>query len=106
MEQTVNILGTRYIVAADSSKVEKGNDGQCENYNKAIYVKDKDDILDEAASPAEKSAAFKEVMRHELVHAFFNEAGLDEYRCDELLVQWLAKQFPKMMDVMREVGSI
>lgn len=25
---------------------------------------------------------------------------------DELLVQWLAKQFPKMMDVMREVGSI
>lgn len=77
MEQIVNIniLGTRYIVVADSSKVEKGNDGQCENYNKAIYVKDKDDIL-------------------------------DEYRDDELLVQWLAKQFPKMINVMREVGSI
>lgn len=106
MEQTVNILGTRYIVADDSSKVEKGNVGQCENYNKAIYVKDKDDIFGDAASQTEKDEAFKEVIRHELVHAFFNEAGLDKYRDDELLVQWLAKQFPKMTDVMRKVGSI
>lgn len=106
MEQTVNILGTRYIVADDSSKVEKGNVGQCENYNKAIYVKDKDDIFGDTASQTEKDEAFKEVVRHEIVHAFFNESGLDEYRGDEMLVQWLAKQLPKMVKVMKEVGSI
>ena len=47
------------------------------------------------------------VIRHELVHAFILESGLCEC-CDwaenEELVDWLARQFPKMKDCFEKIG--
>lgn len=34
------------------------------------------------------------VLRHELMHAFFNRSGLENYSNDERLVDWLAHELP------------
>ena len=47
------------------------------------------------------------VLRHELVHAFILESGLCEC-CDwaenEELVDWIARQFPKMAECFSKIG--
>ena len=53
-----------------------------------------------------KKLRFKEIMRHELVHAFLSESGLDNYSSDEVLVQWMAAQLPKMFETMKECECI
>lgn len=47
----------------------------------------------------------KEILRHELIHAFLVESGLNK-NCDwhnEEMVDWLAIQFPKLLDVFRKL---
>lgn len=42
----------------------------------------------------------KRVMRHEIIHAFFYESGLDvesSWGTDGTLVDWIALQFPKVV---------
>jgi hypothetical protein len=46
------------------------------------------------------------VIRHELVHAFFEESGLTEYKNNELLVDWIAKQFPKLAKAFQQVRAL
>ena len=43
-----------------------------------------------------KVTSWNETLRHELIHAFFFEAGLVEYCSDETLVYFIAQQFPKL----------
>lgn len=56
-----------------------------------------------AASLTEKRERRKEVIRHELVHAFFHESGLEQYSDDEVLVAWIAQQFPKIDCAVKSV---
>lgn len=53
-------------------------------------------------SDAIKQRRYNEVVRHEAIHAFFHESGLDGYSADEQLVDWLAMQFPKMYRLFKE----
>ena len=46
----------------------------------------------------------RKTLRHEVIHAFFVESGLTEYTEDEVLVEWIAVQFPKISQVMKELG--
>lgn len=104
----INILGTPYELIVDrSGYLEKNNaDGVDRNYSKTILVRDLDDYLDSEATTEEKEARRKETIRHEIIHAFFSESGLKGYYNDELLVEWLAVQFPKMLDVFIETRSL
>lgn len=104
----INILGTPYEIIVDKSGyLEKNNaDGVDRNYSKTILVRDLDDYLDSEATTEEKEARRKETIRHEIIHAFFSESGLKGYYNDELLVEWLAVQFPKMLDVFIETKSL
>ncbi len=45
-------------------------------------------------------------LRHEVIHAFFSESGLDDYSSNEELVNWIAIQFPKMLQVFKEIEAI
>jgi len=49
-----------------------------------------------------KMKRYREVLRHEITHAFFSESGLDGYCIDETLVDWIAKQFPKLCKIFAE----
>jgi len=102
----VNVLGTEYQIITDDSIVSQGVDGICKSYDKQIIIRSKDNMLCADDSEAVKTVRYREVLRHELVHAFFDEAGLDEYSSNEQLVTWIASMFPKMVKAFREADCM
>lgn len=102
----VNILGTEYTVWKDDSLVEQGLDGCCKEYDKEISIRSAEKMLEAGDSLEAKKRRHEEVMRHEIVHAFFNESGLDDYANNEQLVDWIAVQFPKLLQAFKDVGCL
>jgi len=102
----VNVLGTEYQIITDDSIVSQGVDGICKSYDKQIIIRSKDNMLCADDREAVKEVRYREVLRHELVHAFFDEAGLDEYSSNEQLVTWIASMFPKMVKAFREADCM
>ena len=105
---TINILGQDYdfqeIAAKEDMRMADMN-GYCDPYSKVIRVDN--DFNENHPSSISDFKAFKEkVIRHEIIHAFFAEAGMREYTENELLVGWIATQFPKMLKVFHQVGAL
>ena len=112
---TLDILGSRYKVEiAPYGKYydrfqEAG--GWCDFHDKSIvaldaedYAKDMDDI-----ATNKPFKATERILRHEIMHAFMCESGLDgetEFARNEVLIDFLAIQFPKMVAVMEKAGLI
>ena len=104
---SVNILGTEYHIVVNTPMCQSLNaDGICKVYDKLIVMRECSKLLDADDSYETKEQRFNEVMRHEIIHAFFDESGLEEYSNDEQLVCWLAKQFPKMLKVFEDTSCI
>ena len=102
----VNILGTEYSVAIDDTLEKTNADGMCRVYDKEIAIRSVDSMLCDEDSTDTKKMRFNEGLRHEIVHAFFNEAGLQEYSADEQLVDWIASQFPKIRKAFEECDCV
>ena len=90
----IDVLGTMYdIICCDSCLMEDAdNIGECDRYNKKIRINQ--DYFSQ--KNVNINAKFK-TMRHEIIHAFLHEAGLDCYSEDEILVDALAVLIPKIM---------
>ena len=101
-----NVLGTEYKIITDDSIITQGVDGLCKRYDKEIIIRSKGEMLGSDDSEEVKDIRYKEVLRHELVHAFFEESGLDDYSNNEQLVNWLATQFPKIMKAFIEADCV
>lgn len=95
----INILGTDYDLKEDKSIIDVGVDGLCREYSKEILIRPCEEMLSSNDGAEDKGKRYREVMRHEIIHAFFSESGLDGYSNNEQLVNWLAIQIPKMNDV-------
>ena len=107
LKQKINILGTEYGVYVDDDTCMKMNaDGICKSYDKQILIRTLDKYLCEDDSEEVKLVRMKEVCRHEAIHAFFDESGLADYSADEQLVDWIARQFPKMLKVFKDMNAI
>ncbi len=110
----VNVLGTQYTVErrkrAEGPKLE-GCDGYCDPSVKRIVV---EAFGDDPNNKADMDQYGKEVLRHEIVHAFLSESGLRgcTHSCDrgwahnEEMVDWFALQAPKMMAAFQKAGCI
>lgn len=56
----------------------------------------------------------KQILRHEIVHAFFSESGLQDsasqfvgaWSKNEEMVDWLAVQLPKIFKAFEEAGAL
>ena len=104
--KTINILGSEYEIL-EHSEIEnpklKTSNGLCELYSKQIVL-NKDVLNNPTEETFEKLELFKnKVIRHEVIHAYFHESGLDDYGSDEKLVNWLAIQFNKMAKTFSEL---
>lgn len=89
----IDVLGTMYeIICCDSCLMEDDNIGECDRYNKIIRINQEYF----SQKNVNINAKFK-TMRHEIIHAFLHEAGLDCYSEDEILVDALAVLIPKIM---------
>lgn len=101
-KNSVNILGTRYSVEIKNRTEDRllwERDGYCDRYEHRIVV-----------AKQEKEAYEKEILRHELTHAFLNESGLqdemthNERGHDEQMIDWFSIQYPKMKKVYEQLG--
>ena len=97
----VNVLGTDYTICIRSEEDDESlsdfTQGYCEFYSKKIIVKSIDENNKHIYENIEEYQ--QKVIRHELVHAFLHESGLDsnsEWARNEELVDWIALQFDKM----------
>ena len=107
----VNILGTEYSVAVVSREEDnflQKCDGYCDKTSKKIVVMTKSDdceldIFEEYQ---------KKVIRHEIIHAFLFESGLrenfkhDEWGHEETMIDWIAIQFPKLLQSFKDTDCI
>ena len=110
----VNILGTNYsvygnVVREDDIYLERC-DGYFDKTAKRIVVAGQDD--DNELADFEEYR--KTNLRHELIHAFLYESGLDGNSCwgngendhPEQTVEWLAIQFPKILKAFKEANAL
>lgn len=113
----VCVLGTEYSIRFVDhfperlSDLDETSDGCCNPDDHLIYIKTSgfEDCTDEG-----RNRHIQRVCRHELIHAFFDEAGLGAdtanhygaWSCNEEMVDWIAAMFPKMMKAFEEVGCL
>jgi len=104
----VNILGQEYsyeeIKASDDIKMGDG-DGYCDGYGKIIRINN-DYASNHPTCISDLEGYKRQVRRHEIIHAFFHESGLEKYCSDEIMVDWIARQFPKITKVFQQVGAL
>lgn len=107
---TVNILGTEYTIQVkkyteDESFERRSIDGYCDGFTKQIVVCDMTTYKGFEHEPLKTiEEAQKQTLRHEIVHAFYNESGLMDsallfegaWSKNEEMVDWIALQGPKL----------
>lgn len=96
----VSILGQIYTIIerkrADDPKLEF-SDGYCETQSKKIIICD---IIPEKDTLEKVVEYKKQVIRHEIIHAFLFESGLDDnspWARNEEIVDWIAIQAIKLL---------
>jgi len=118
--KVVSILGTEYTIIVkkyeeDEAFERRSIDGYCDSWTKQIVVCDMFTYKGwEHELPETVASAQKEVLRHEIVHAFFEESGLADssnsvdcaWAKNEEMVDWFAIQGPKIFKVWQEVGVL
>ena len=66
------ILGTEYGLIRDDETLEETlHDGECAIYTKLIKIRAMEKMLEPSASEEDKRTRYNEVLRHEVIHAFF-----------------------------------
>lgn len=107
----INVLGTDYEIEyreQHEDKVLKSADGYCDTSIKKIVVDTMKSTESEDDAKKDLKSHGKKVLRHELVHAFLSESGLNEcsWGNNEEAVDWIAVQFPKMLKAFRDAGGL
>lgn len=107
--QKINILGTKYTLSESNESKDKrliGQDGFCDTSTKECVV---DEMNCDAPEAKRNLPEYKKsVKRHELIHAFLYESGLDvcSWAKNEEVVDWFAIQAPKLFKVFQEAGCL
>ena len=110
-ENSVNILGTEYIVLKRSERDDKrlnNCDGYCDWTTKQIVVEQ-----EMYGNLGDMDCYMKKVLRHEIVHAFAIESGLHEssletasWAANEEMIDWFARQGPRMYKAWKEADAL
>lgn len=107
---TVNILGTEYTIEEHKiheDKALENCDGYCDNTVKQIIIQAQE--TPEPNSKKDLDSYFRKVLRHEIIHAFLSESGLQassEWAENEEIVDWIAIQDPKIYKAWKEVDAL
>lgn len=105
----VNVLGSKYTIIKSTEKEYPylaESDGFCDPSVRKIVI---DISMPNSISACENQKELQErVLRHELIHAFLFESGLAQssWADNEEMVDWIARQFPKMLSAMRSADCI
>lgn len=107
----VHILGVPYkilIIEDEDYRADREADGWCDTSAKELLVFNFKQSWD---SKRDLVAYQHKVIRHEIVHAFLYESGLDvnslsggAWAKNEEMVDWIAIQIPKILKAFQEAG--
>jgi len=116
----IDILGTEYTVEKRAYKDDPmferhGFSGYCTDIDKLIVIGDMltfPDWEDEMKETAERLE--RTITRHEVIHAFLSESGLDSssmvcpsaWAKNEEMIDWFALQSPKILKVYKALGCL
>lgn len=107
----VNILGTEYSMEfcnMDDDPLLKKNDGYMDHSTKKIVICNKVD----GCEIKDFESYQKKVIRHEIIHAYFEESGLSVnvenplMGVPEIYIDWFAIQAPKIYKTYAELGVL
>lgn len=107
----INVLGTEYTVyltpKSEDPRLED-NDGYTDTSEKLCVVDDLEHAEKDTFAKGDLKKYRKQVIRHELLHAFLFESGLDvnSWAYNEELVDWIAIQFPKIAQAFTEADCM
>ncbi|ENY8654570.1 hypothetical protein ACF1WA_003622 [Clostridioides difficile] len=106
----VEILGTKYTILKNCTKEKeplmvKFDGFMDDTVNKIIIAK-----MEHSDESLEDLNFYeKQVLRHEVIHAFLSESGLkgnSDWARNEEMVDYFAIQFPKMLKVFMELDAL
>lgn len=104
----INVLGTDYeMIELMKQDMPEDCDGYCDTSTKQCFVNEL--IYEEGKMMKQNLPEYKkQVKRHELIHAFLHESGLDvcSWADNEEMVDWISIQFPKMMKAFQDAECI
>lgn len=98
VRKIVCICGVNYEIIYTVSNVnllKRNALGLCDVNSRKIFI-------DGKLSKASKIST----LRHEVLHAFFHECGIVDFASNELLIEFLEIQFPKMLNLLLDVGAL
>ena len=105
---TIKVLGVDYEII-ESNREDDNNledaDGYCDFSVKKIVI---DTFKNRPGSMEDLTEYKKQVISHELTHAFLHESGLDanSWAGNEEIVDWIAIQFLKMAEAFGKVDAL
>lgn len=115
-KRTVHILGSEWtILFGTESQFPNlnGNDGYTDSSIRCIVIDEMKDSEGDIAVKKDMDEYKKQVLRHEIIHAFMFESGLDccsnshnHWSMNEEMIDWIAIQLPKIIDACREALAI
>lgn len=114
--EKINVLGTDYRIfkhRQEENKRLSNKDGFCDPYAKEIVVLKCEDNKDDIDSARNLKFYENKILRHEIIHAFLYESGLDinshdieQWARDEEIVDWIAIQFSKIAKIFQELDIL
>lgn len=106
----VMVLGEEYTIEYRRESEDPRLSDDCGGYTDPSVRRIVIGICEEAVDNCENQEEMRRrTLRHELVHAFAIESGLDNnsgWAMDEEMTAWVANQAPKMLDVFRRADAI
>lgn len=110
-EFQVHVLGVPYKICmgklTDYPILKDNNSsGLCDASVKTIWVHDTSLDKPEVGDLKNQKYMRDITLRHELMHAFFQEAGLEDYSDNERLVNFVALMMPKILKVFKDAGCL
>lgn len=116
----ISILGTKYSISKvkydqDPDFAQHSINGYCDPTLKQIVICDMSTYPGyENCTKESKAITEQDTLRHEIVHAFFNESGLQDcclqpngpWAKNEEMIDWIALVGPKIMKAWNEAGAL
>lgn len=105
----INILGIEYTIIADATENEYPKLSNLLGYTdfsvKQIVVRK---LEPDNESLEDLKVCEKNTLKHEIIHAFLFESGLDSnsWARNEEIVDWIALQSEKMLSTFMKVGAL
>lgn len=104
----IRILGTKYTIkllnVADDKELATC-DGYCDFTTHEIIIRKDPEMCD----VGDYDALRRKNLRHEIIHAFMGESGLQanffhpDYGHDETTIDWFAIQYPKIAKIFKQL---